>query len=93
MRRGGSAALRGPPPAGLPPDAEQALRLLLDNGMMGACVLHTRDCRAAYEALKAKGVVFRSEPQDKPYGIECILEDGCGNWFSLTEPKEGVPFA
>lgn len=81
------------PPAGLPPDAEQAIKLLLDRGMMGACVFHTKDCRAAYEELKAKGVVFRTEPKEQAYGIECIMEDGCGNWFSLTEPKEGVDFA
>ena len=56
--------------------------------MMGAGVFHTNDCRATYEELKAKGVQFKSEPKEQFYGIECIITDGCGNWFSMTQPKE-----
>ena len=57
---------------------------------MGAGVLETNDCRATYEELKAKGVQFKSEPKEQFYGIECIVTDGCGNWFSMTQPKEDV---
>jgi len=81
------------PAVGLPPEADKAIRLLLDMGLMGAGVFNTNDCRATYEELKAKGVEFRSEPQDRSYGVECILTDGCGNWFSMTERKEGTTFA
>lgn len=73
---------------GLEPDAMNAMKLLLDKGLMGAGVFHTNDCRATYLALKAKGVVFKSEPMEQFYGIECILTDGVGNWFSMTQPKE-----
>ena len=73
---------------GLDEEAQQALKLLLDKGVMGAGVLETNDCRATYEELKAKGVQFRSEPKEQFYGIECIVTDGCGNWFSMTQPKE-----
>ncbi len=73
---------------GFDDDARDALKLLLDKGLMGAGVLHTPDCRATYEELKAKGVEFKSEPKEQFYGIECIVTDGCGNWFSLTQPKE-----
>ena len=76
------------PVTGLDPDAEKALRLLLDKGVMGAGVWHTNDCRATYEELKKKGVEFKSEPKEQFYGIECIITDGCGNWFSMTQPKE-----
>jgi catechol 2,3-dioxygenase-like lactoylglutathione lyase family enzyme len=69
------------------PDVQAALKLLLDKGVMGAGVLHTPDVRATYEELKAKGVHFKSEPKEQFYGIECIVTDGCGNWFSLTQPK------
>jgi catechol 2,3-dioxygenase-like lactoylglutathione lyase family enzyme len=69
-------------------ETKKALKLLLDKGAMGAGVLHTPDCRATYEELKAKGVEFRSEPKEQFYGIECIITDGCGNWFSMTQPKE-----
>jgi catechol 2,3-dioxygenase-like lactoylglutathione lyase family enzyme len=68
-------------------DVQQAFKLLLDKGLMGAGVLYTPDCRATYEELKAKGVQFKSEPKEQFYGIECIVTDGCGNWFSMTQPK------
>ena len=68
-------------------DVKKALKLLLDKGVMGAGVLVATDCRATYEELKAKGVQFKSEPKEQFYGIECIVTDGCGNWFSMTQPK------
>jgi hypothetical protein len=70
-------------------DVKNALKLLLDQGVMGAGVLYTPDVYATYRELKAKGVEFRSEPKEQFYGIECIVTDGCGNWFSMTQPKEG----
>ena len=69
-------------------ETQAAFKVLLEKGAMGAGVLHTPDCRATYEELKAKGVVFKSEPKEQFYGIEAIISDGCGNWFSMTQPKE-----
>ena len=68
-------------------EVRAALKLLLDKGVMGAGVLQTNNCRATYEELKAKGVEFKSEPKEQFYGVEAIVTDGCGNWFSMTEPK------
>ena len=73
---------------GFPDDVRNALKLLLEKEFMGAGVMNTPDCRATYEELKAKGVRFKSEPKEQFYGIECIMTDGCGNWFSLTQPLE-----
>ena len=75
---------------GLDEEAQKALKLLLEKGVMGAGVLETNDCRATYEELKSKGVQFKSEPKEQFYGIECIITDGCGNWFSMTQPKYGM---
>jgi catechol 2,3-dioxygenase-like lactoylglutathione lyase family enzyme len=69
-------------------DTKKAFRLLLEKGALGAGVLQTPDCRATYEELKAKGVVFKGEPKEQFYGIEAIITDGVGNWFSMTQPKE-----
>ena len=64
------------------------VKTLLNKGVMGAGVFETDNCRATYEDLKAKGVEFKSEPKEQPYGIEALFSDGVGNWFSLTEhPK------
>ena len=75
------------PVTGYDEDAQKALKILLERGLMGAGVFHTPDCRATYEELKAKGVTFKSEPKEQFYGIECIITDGVGNWFSMTQPK------
>ena len=80
------------PVNGLDAEAENALKLLLNKGVMGAGVWHTNDCFATYEELKKKGVEFKSEPKEQFYGIECIISDGCGNWFSMTQPKEVPAF-
>jgi catechol 2,3-dioxygenase-like lactoylglutathione lyase family enzyme len=76
------------PVSGFPPEAEKAMKVLLELGLMGAGAFHTNDCWATYEELKTKGVQFKSEPKEQFYGIECIITDGVGNWFSMTQPKE-----
>jgi catechol 2,3-dioxygenase-like lactoylglutathione lyase family enzyme len=73
---------------GFDDETNAALKLLLNKGVMGAGAMYTSDCRATYEELKAKGVTFKSEPKEQFYGIEAIITDGCGNWFSMTQPKE-----
>ena len=52
---------------------------------MAGGVIETDDCRSAYEELQAKGVTFLQEPSERPYGIEALLRDDSGNWFSLTQ--------
>jgi hypothetical protein len=37
--------------------------------------------------LKEKGVVFATEPKEMPYGIEAVLRDDSGNFFSMTQRK------
>lgn len=75
-------------PEGLDAESIAAYKLLLEKGIMGAGVMHTPDCKATYEELKAKGVQFKGEPKEQFYGIEAVVFDGCGNWFSMTQPKE-----
>jgi catechol 2,3-dioxygenase-like lactoylglutathione lyase family enzyme len=68
------------------PDAVRKITELQAAGKLGAGVFHTLDCEKTYEHLKAKGVKFRQAPERRPYGVEAILEDDSGNWFSLTQP-------
>ena len=70
---------------GFDEEVNKALKLLLEKGVMGAGAMHTPDCRATYEELKAKGVVFKKEPRNSPFGIEAVLCDDSGNWFSLQQ--------
>jgi catechol 2,3-dioxygenase-like lactoylglutathione lyase family enzyme len=64
------------------------LKQLLGHNAMGAGVWECDDCRKTYADLKAKGIEFRKEPTEEFYGIEAVFLDGCGNWFSLTQPKQ-----
>ncbi len=65
----------------------QQLTELLAKGVMGAGVLATADCQRSYEELKARGVEFLQPPQERPYGVEALLKDDSGNWFSLTQRR------
>lgn len=53
-------------------------------------VLSTRDCKAAYEELKGKGVQFSQQPQAKPWGIEAVFADLYGNQYALVEESAPV---
>ncbi|MCI0570407.1 MAG: VOC family protein [Myxococcaceae bacterium] len=72
-------------------DAQRAARMreLVQQGSFGVGVFETDDIHAAYKELKRKGVEFISSPAERPYGIEAIVKDPSGNWFSLTQRKKG----
>jgi len=72
-------------PPMVPADRVDALRELVAAGVLGGGVLRVDDCRAAYEELRARGVEFRQPPTERSYGIEAVLRDDSGNWFSLVE--------
>lgn len=74
-------------PDGLDEETINAIVLLLKKGVLGCGVFSTPDCRATYEELKAKDVRFTGEPKEQFYGIEMVMHDGCGNWFSVTQSK------
>ncbi|GAA2430931.1 VOC family protein [Streptomyces macrosporus] len=76
--------------SGLDPESAEALTKLVDKGVLGAGVMRTDDCRATYEELRARGVEFLQEPQERPYGTEAIFRDESGNWYSLTERRESL---
>jgi predicted enzyme related to lactoylglutathione lyase len=61
------------------------LRGLVENGNFSAGVLETDDCQKTYEDLKAKGVTFKMPPEKRPYGIEALMKDDSGNWFSVVQ--------
>jgi catechol 2,3-dioxygenase-like lactoylglutathione lyase family enzyme len=72
---------------GMGNDQETAdqIRALVAKGAMGTGVLEADDVRKTYEELTSRGVVFTQEPAERPYGVEALLRDDSGNWFSLVE--------
>ena len=76
-------------PASVPMDSEIAdqIRSLVATGFLGPGSLATDDCRATYAELKAKGVEFTEEPEERFYGIDAGFRDPFGNQWRLTQPK------
>jgi len=66
------------------PEAEQ-VRALVAKGALSPGVMATSDCRADHRALSSAGVQFLQEPATRPYGIEAVLRDDSGNWYSFTQ--------
>ena len=66
------------------PTAEQ-VRALVAKGSLSPGVMNTSDCRGDYKALSALGVQFLQEPAVRPYGIEAVIRDDSGNWYSFTQ--------
>ena len=63
--------------------AEQVLALVA-KGALSPGVMATTDCRGDDAALTGAGVEFTAPPAERPYGVEAILRDDSGNWFSFT---------
>jgi catechol 2,3-dioxygenase-like lactoylglutathione lyase family enzyme len=54
-----------------------------------AMTLRVADCRAAYEALRARGAVFLTEPYDWGVEIRCFLRDPDGHLIELSQATGG----
>ena len=50
-------------------------------------MLYTKDIHAEFKRLKARGVVFRGEPDDTGPVICVKFEDTCGNHINLIQSK------
>lgn len=61
---------------------------LMGKGFAGTVFLTTDDCRAACAELKARGVEFVEEPEERPYGIDAGFRDPSGNHLRLTQVSE-----
>jgi catechol 2,3-dioxygenase-like lactoylglutathione lyase family enzyme len=79
-------AIPGPPV--MDAETNQQVRDLMAKGFAGAVFLTTDDVRASYEELKARGVEFSEEPEERPYGIDTGFHDPSGNSFRLTQVRE-----
>ena len=60
----------------------------LGQGLRRHGLPHHRRLRASYEELKARGVEFSEQPEERPYGIDAGFHDPSGNSFRLTQVNE-----
>jgi catechol 2,3-dioxygenase-like lactoylglutathione lyase family enzyme len=79
-------AIPGPPV--MDEEVANQVRSLMARGFAGTVFLTTDDVQASYEELKARGVEFTEEPEERPYGIDSGFRDPSGNSFRLTQVRE-----
>ena len=79
-------AIPGPPV--MDEEVANQVRSLMATGFAGTVFLTTDDVQASYEELKARGVEFTEEPEERPYGIDSGFRDPSGNSFRLTQVRE-----
>jgi uncharacterized glyoxalase superfamily protein PhnB len=78
-------AIPGPPV--MDADTAEQVRSLMAKGFAGTVFLTTDNCQASYEELKARGVEFTEQPEERPYGIDSGFRDPSGNSLRLTEVR------
>ena len=66
-------------------ESAQQVRALIAKGALSPGVMTTTDCQGDHAVLAGRGVEFIQEPAQRPYGIEALLRDDSGNWFSFTQ--------
>jgi len=79
-------AIPGPPI--MDADTAEQVRDLMAKGYAGTIFLATDDCQASFEELKARGVEFSEEPEDRPYGIDSAFRDPSGNSIRMAQLRE-----
>ena len=63
---------------------------LMGKGFAGTIFLASDDVHGDFEALKARGVEFSEEPEERPYGIDSAFRDPSGNFVRLAQVREDL---
>jgi catechol 2,3-dioxygenase-like lactoylglutathione lyase family enzyme len=66
-------------------DTVEQIKQLMAKGVSGGVFLTTDDVHRDVKELKARGVEFTDEPEERPYGIDSGLRDPSGNSLRLTQ--------
>ena len=70
------------------PETREQVLDLAAKGFAGTVFLTTDDVRSDYEELKARGVEFSEQPEERPYGIDAGLPRPVGQ---LVPAHPGEP--
>ena len=77
-----------PGPPVMDGETAEQVRELMSKGFAGTVFLTTDDVRSDYRELKARGVEFTEEPEERPYGIDTGIRDPSGNHLRLSQLTE-----
>jgi len=65
----------------------QSLRAIVAKGAMPPLVLVVKDCRAAYDRRRGKGVEFMQEPIDRFGTVDAGFRDPSGNGWKMIQAR------
>jgi catechol 2,3-dioxygenase-like lactoylglutathione lyase family enzyme len=65
----------------------QTMREMVAKGAMPPLVLVVDDCRAAYDAMQARGVEFTQEPIDRFGTVDAGFRDPSGNGWKMIQAR------
>ena len=65
----------------------QSVRAIVAKGAMPPLVLVVKDCRAAYDRLRGKGVEFMQEPIDRFGTVDAGFRDPSGNGWKMIQAR------
>ncbi len=63
----------------------ELIKQTMNRGVAGGVFLTTEDIQGDFERMKAAGVEFIEEPEERPYGIDCGFRDPFGNSLRLSQ--------
>jgi catechol 2,3-dioxygenase-like lactoylglutathione lyase family enzyme len=66
----------------------QSLNEAVAKGAMPPLVLVVPDCRAAYDAMRKRGVEFTQEPTERYGNVDASFRDPSGNGWKMLEPQK-----
>jgi len=76
-----------PGPPVLDEATAQAVRTIVAKGAMPPLVLVVADCRAACDAMRARGVEFTQEPIDRYGTVDAGFRDPSGNGWKMIQER------
>lgn len=77
-----------PGPPVLDEATAQTMRAMVAKGAMPPLVFVVKDCRATYEAMRAKGVEFMQEPIDRFGTVDAGFRDPSGNGWKMIQARK-----
>jgi catechol 2,3-dioxygenase-like lactoylglutathione lyase family enzyme len=63
----------------------ELIQQTMNRGVAGGVFFTTEDIQGDFERMKAAGVEFTEEPEERPYGIDCGFRDPFGNSLRLSQ--------
>ena len=65
----------------------QTVNEIVAKGAMPPLVLNVDDCRASYEAMRARGVEFTQAPEERYGNVDANFRDPSGNSWKMLESR------